>query len=63
MKRQERSMDREEAYELKQSPYANTADVKREDRVLLPGITGREDDLGADPAPSSAADIDQPVVG
>src|SRR3954469_459504 len=31
------------------------------DAVLLPGITGREDNLGADPASESLVDINQPI--
>jgi len=41
--------------------YANTAQVRGSDQVLLPGIAGREDDLGADPASPSVADVNQPV--
>jgi hypothetical protein len=43
------------------SQYANTAEVKESERALLPGITGREDNLGADPASPAAVDIDQPI--
>jgi hypothetical protein len=43
------------------SQYANTAEVRGSDQVLLPGIAGREDDLGADPASPSAAEVDKPV--
>jgi hypothetical protein len=54
-------MDRDELNQPEQSQYANTAQVKQSDRVLLPGITGKEDDLGADPASPAAVDVDQPV--
>ena len=54
-------MDHEERNQQQQSQYANTSEVKESDRVQLPGITGREDDLGADPASPSAVDVEQPI--
>ncbi|MCK1353480.1 hypothetical protein IVB56_20910 [Bradyrhizobium sp. CW7] len=54
-------MDQDELNKPPESEFANTAQVRGSDRVLLPGISGREDDLGADPASSSAADVDQPI--
>src|SRR5215204_1310489 len=54
-------MDRGELNEPQPSQYANTAQVKESDRALLPGITGREDDLGVDPASLAAVDVDQPI--
>jgi hypothetical protein len=54
-------MDRDELKQASQSQYANTAQVSASDRPLLPGITGREDDLGADPASPAAVDVDQPI--
>jgi len=58
---QEAALDRDERNSPSGSQYANTAEVKGSDQVLLPGTTGREDDLGADPASPSAADVDKPV--
>src|SRR3954470_16873479 len=54
-------MDRDELNEPQPSQYANTAQVKESDRALLPGITGRKDDLGVDPASLAAVDVDQPI--
>jgi hypothetical protein len=54
-------LNREELKEPEQSQYANTAQVEASDQVVLPGITGREDDLGADPASHATADIQQPI--
>ena len=54
-------MDRDKLKQASQSQYANTAQVSASDRPLLPGITGREDDLGADPASPTAVDVDQPI--
>jgi len=54
-------MDRDELNEPQPSQYANTAQMKESDRALLPGITGREDDLGVDPASLAAVDVDQPI--
>src|SRR4051812_39347569 len=38
-----------------------SAGANESDAVLLPGITGREDNLGADPASESRLDINQPI--
>jgi hypothetical protein len=54
-------LNRDEFKQPLQSPYANTGQVNEADQALLPGITGREDDLGADPASPSALDVTQPV--
>ncbi|MBH5370557.1 hypothetical protein [Bradyrhizobium glycinis] len=54
-------MDRDQVDSKSGSPYANTSQVEGSDQILLPGIAGREDDLGADPASPSAADVDKPV--
>jgi hypothetical protein len=54
-------LDRDELNQSQQSEYANTAQVKASDRPLLPGIAGREDDLGADPGSPAAVDIEQPI--
>jgi hypothetical protein len=54
-------MDRDELNQPEQSQYANTAQVKESDRALLPGITGREDDLGVDPGSLAAVDVNQPI--
>ncbi|WP_453944506.1 hypothetical protein [Bradyrhizobium sp. USDA 372] len=54
-------MDRNEINSPSGSQYANTAQVQGSDQVLLPGITGREDNLGADPASPSASDVEKPV--
>jgi hypothetical protein len=54
-------MDRDELNQPEQSQYANTAQVKESDRALLPGITGREDDLGVDPASPAAVGVDRPI--
>jgi hypothetical protein len=54
-------MDRDELNEPQPSQYANTAQVKESDRALLPGITGREDDLGVDPGSLAAVDVNQPI--
>jgi len=54
-------LNHDEPNEPQPSQYANTAQVKESEQVLLPGITGREDDLGADPASPAAVDIDQPI--
>src|SRR5215218_2264571 len=43
------------------SPYANSSEVDETDAPALPGIAGREDNLGADPASESSLDIAQPV--
>jgi len=55
------ALDRDERNLRKPSQYANTAQVKEPDRTLLPGITGREDDLGSDPASPAAVDAEQPI--
>src|SRR3982750_4735894 len=54
-------MDRDELNQPQPSQYANTAQVKEPDRALLPGVTGREDNLGSDPASPAAMDIEQPI--
>lgn len=54
-------MDNNDPDQPRQSPYANTSQVQEADRPLLPGITRREDDLGADLASSSAGDVRKPV--
>jgi hypothetical protein len=54
-------LDRDELNSPSELRYANTAQVQGSDQVLLPGITGREDDLGADPASPSAADVNKLV--
>jgi hypothetical protein len=56
-------LDRDELNQPQQSKYANTAQVKASDQALLPGITGREDDVGADPASPAAVNNDQPIGG
>jgi hypothetical protein len=55
-------MDRDEvAAKRKSSPYDNSAQVGDTDSPALPGIAGREDNQGADPASESRFDIAQPV--
>jgi hypothetical protein len=55
-------MDRDEMAEKRaRSGFANTADVNDADAALLTGVTGREDNLGADPASESQLDIEQPI--
>jgi hypothetical protein len=55
-------MDRDEMAEKKaRSGYANTAEFNDADQALLNGVTGREDNFGADPASDSQLDIDQPI--
>jgi hypothetical protein len=55
-------MDRDEiAVKRQQSPYANSAEVSETDSPSLPGIAGREDNMGADPASDSRFDVAQPV--
>jgi hypothetical protein len=54
-------LDRDELNQPQPSQYANTAQVRGSDEALLPGISGREDDLGADPASPAAVDVDQPI--
>jgi hypothetical protein len=54
------ALDRDELKKPSQS-HANTAQVRASDRALVPGVTGREDDLGADPASPAAVDVDQPI--
>ena len=55
-------MDRDEiAANRKLSAYANSAQVDEADIPALPGIAGREDNLGADPGSVSSVDIAQPV--
>jgi hypothetical protein len=56
-------MDRDELAAKKQSStYANSAEVSESDAPVLPGITGRDDNLGADPGSVSALDIAQPIA-
>jgi hypothetical protein len=54
-------LEHDELNQPQQSHYANTAQVTESDRALLPSITGREDNLGADPASPAAVDVDQPI--
>jgi hypothetical protein len=55
-------MDRDELAEKKSaSNYANTAQVNAADAQILEGVTGREDNLGANPGSDSQLDIDQPI--
>jgi hypothetical protein len=55
-------MDRDEVAAKRQSSrYANTAQVNETDAPALPGIAGREDNLGADPASDSSLDVVQPI--
>jgi hypothetical protein len=55
-------MDRDEvAAKNRASRYANSAEVSDADATVLPGITGRDDHLGADPGSDSKLDIDQPI--
>jgi hypothetical protein len=44
---------------LKQPARSGRANVS--DALLLPGLTGREDNLGADPASESSLDVSQPI--
>src|SRR5436305_1320529 len=43
------------------SRRAPSVRANESDAVLLPGITGREDNLGPDPASESLLDISQPI--
>jgi hypothetical protein len=55
-------MDRDElAAKRQSSSYANTAQIDETDAPALPGIAGREDNLGADPGSDSSLDVYQPV--
>ena len=56
-------MDRDEFAEnkLKSSRYANGAELDDADAQVLPGISGREDNQGADPASETSLDITQPI--
>ena len=55
-------MDRDEAAAKRRaSRYANAAQVDETAAPLLPGIAGREDNLGADPASESRLDVRQPI--
>jgi hypothetical protein len=55
-------MDRDEMKLMRQrSGTANTGDVSDADAPLLPGIAGRENDRGADPASIATQDMDQPI--
>jgi len=55
-------MDRDEVAGKRQAtPYANSAQVSESGAAALPGIAGREDNLGADPASVSRLDVAQPV--
>ena len=55
-------MDRDEiAAKRKSSAYANGGEVNDADAPALPGIAGREDNLGADPGSESRFDIAPPV--
>jgi hypothetical protein len=55
-------MDRDEVAGKRQTTrYANSEQVNEADAAALPGIAGREDNLGADPASESSLDVGQPV--
>lgn len=54
-------MDRDEISARRDSGYSNTAQVDEADAALLPGIAGREDNLGVDPASESRLDIEEPI--
>jgi hypothetical protein len=55
-------MDRDELAARKQSgTYANSAEVSESDAPALPGIAGRDNNLGADPGSVAALDIAQPI--
>lgn len=51
----------EVAAKNRKSGYPNTGEVDPAHAQVLPGVTGREDLLGADPASLAKVDIDQPV--
>src|SRR3954468_21070573 len=60
--KQEALMDRDENAEMKsQSPYANTSEVSDADAAVLTGVTGRDDNLGADEPSPANLDIEQPI--
>jgi hypothetical protein len=55
-------MDRDELAEKRgKTGYANTAEVSSSDAPVLPSATGRDDNMGGDPASAMAAEIDQPI--
>jgi hypothetical protein len=54
-------LDSDELKKPLRSRYANTAQVRASEEALLPGITGREDDLGADPGSPASVDVNQPI--
>jgi hypothetical protein len=55
-------MDRDEMAEKRaKTGYANTAQVSSSDAPVLPSATGRDGNMGADPASDMAAEIDQPI--
>ena len=55
-------MDRDEVLRKRQtSPYANSSQVDDTVAPVLPGIAGREDNLGADPASDSSLDVARPI--
>ncbi|MDB5657098.1 MAG: hypothetical protein JWQ94_4711 [Tardiphaga sp.] len=59
----ENEMDRDEMAEKNaRSGFANTAELNGSDAAVLNGVTGREDNLGADLASDSKLDIDEPIV-
>jgi hypothetical protein len=54
-------MGRDELAEDNLNQRSPSVRPNESDAVLLPGITGREDNLGADPASESLVDISQPI--
>jgi hypothetical protein len=55
-------MDRDDLADERQSKQPPTSfQLDETDTLLLPGITGREDNLGADPASNSRLDVTQPI--
>src|SRR3954454_9656030 len=54
-------MGRDELAEDKLSQRGPSVRPNESGAVLLPGITGREDNLGADPASESFLDVSRPI--
>jgi hypothetical protein len=55
------AVDTNEPNQTQQTQFAKTAQVSASDRSLLPGIAGKDDDLGADLASPAPIDAVQPI--
>jgi hypothetical protein len=54
-------MDCDEVLRKRQTSPANSSGVDDTVAPVLPGVAGREDNLGADPASESSLDVAQPI--